>query len=206
MPNAKPRASPAPPARAEVSEPLSPTTKVLIAGGAVVAGVALLSVVQAKGGIGGIFGLPTTTTTAATTATQKAALAAAQAKLATPTQAGITFRSGSIGGFIPIPFDKIISGVASIFQPSKAEAAQITAPAVSVPTSSPVVPEILREAQPTAAEAPSAVVPEILRPAELVQIEPDGSFFIPADQGDAGQQFYSSGTMEIGSEYTEYSF
>ena len=203
MPNAKPRASPAPPARAEVAEPrwpaakepLSPTTKVLIAGGAVVAGVAVLSVIQAKGGIGKIFGAPTTTTTAA----QRAALAAqaaAKAGLAVPTQAGITFRSGSLGGFIPIPFDKIISSVFSIFQPSKSEAAQITAPAVSVPTPSP-----------TEWAAPSAVVPEVLRPEEAVLIEPDGTSYIPNDQWVASEEFYQTaeiGKMEIGSEYTEY--
>jgi hypothetical protein len=204
MPNAKPRASPPPPARAEVAEPLSPTTKVLIAGGAVVAGVAVLSVVQAKGGIGKLLGLPTAATTAAA---QQAALAAAQAKLAVPTQAGVTFRSGSVGGFIPIPFDKIISSVFSIFQPSKAEAAQITAPEVSVSTPSPVVPEILRLAEPTEWAAPSPVVPEILRPEEAVLIEPDGTSYIPDDQWVASEEFYQTaeiGKMEIGSEYTEY--
>jgi len=224
MPNAKPRASPAPPARAEVAEPrwpaakepLSPTTKVLIAGGAVVAGVAVLSVIQAKGGIGKIFGAPTTTTTAA----QRAALAAqaaAKAGLAVPTQAGITFRSGSLGGFIPIPFDKIVSGLFSSFQPSKSEAVELTAPAVSILSPTPLQAEIQQAVlagaiigggagpeQPV--ETWSGILGGGTGPEQPVQIEASGSFFTPVDQWEAGKEFYGRGEMEIGSEYTEYSF
>jgi hypothetical protein len=187
---------------------------VLIAGGVVVAGVALLSWIQAKGGIGNIFGLPTTTTTAAQQAALKAQ-AAARAGLAVPTQAGITFRSGSVGGFIPIPFDKIISGVASIFQPSKSEAAQVTAPAVSVPSPSPLLGEVQQAVLGgaiigggTGPEQPVEMWSGILGggtgPEQPVQIEASGSFFTPPDQWEAGQQFYGTGEMEIGSEYTEY--
>jgi hypothetical protein len=195
-----------------VAEPLSPTTKVLIAGGAVVAGVIVLSMVQAKGGIRQLLGLPAAPLTAAEQAAVAAAQAAAQAKVAVPTQAGVTFRSGSVGGFIPIPFDKIISSVFSIFQPSKSEAAQITAPAgyadALVPTPSPLVEQIqqavLGGATIGGGTGPEQPVESWWPAEEPALIQADGSVFTPADYGDAGQQFYSSGEMEIGSEYTEY--
>jgi len=124
MPNGKtPRSRPSPVPVA--GEGPSPTGKVLLAGAAVVGGVLLLSMVQQRGGWRQMLGLPAAPTAPGVARPPTAAL---PGPVPVPTEPGLTFRSGSFGGFIPIPFDRIVSSIFSVFQPSRSEAAQITTP------------------------------------------------------------------------------
>lgn len=206
------RATPPPPvaapvARASMAEPMSPTAKVLLIGAAVVGGVLVLTMAQSRGGAGGLFsGIFGPAKPRVPTPLPATRLPTGPAPVPIPTQPGLTFRSGSMGGFIPIPFDKIVSSIFSIFQPSRSEASQLTAPGPSAPPT----PEQW-------ATPPTQVTADVL--------QGDGTLYEAPDQWSAGQDFYatgpnfpapeefgapvsveSGGGFEIGTEYTEYSF
>lgn len=194
------RATPPPP----VAAPVSPTAKVLLMGVAVVGGVLVLTMVQSRGGLSRLFG-----PTQPTIPRPGVRLPTGPAQAPIPTQPGLTFRSGGFGGFVPIPFDKIVSSIFSVFQPSRSEAAQITAPGGAAPPT----PEQW-------ATPPDQLTADVLRG--------DGTLYEAPDQWWAGQQFYEtgpkaeatlpgfappgsvdlpvSGSLEIGTEFTEYSF
>lgn len=185
MPNAKtPQPRAAPPAA--IGEGRSPTEKVILTGVAVVGGVLVLSLLQQKGGLGGvlsglggIFKAPTTAAAAAAAA-QRAATAAAAAQVPVPTEPGITFRSGSFGGFVPIPVDKIVSSIWSIFQPSRTEAAQMTAPG---PVQAPVAEQY-------------ETLPETYLAEDIPLYDSEGVSLWPTeDQFWAGAEYYDEGPI-----------
>jgi len=138
----------------------SPTTKLLYGGAAVVGGVLVLTLLSRKA--------PATTTITAA----QAALLAKTGTVPAPTQSGITFRSGSIGGFIPIPFQQIFSGVASIFQPR---------PGQPAPTTALVTP-------PAAEQAGTLSISSLWGET----IRPDGTVYTAPDQGISAGDVYGS--------------
>lgn len=140
--------------------PTSPATKLLYGGAAVVGGVLLLTLLSRKA--------PATTTAQAAAA--QAALLARTGTVPAPTQPGITFRSGSLGGFIPLPFQEIFSGIASIFQPR---------PGQPAPTTALVTPPA---AEQMGTLSISSVFGETIRP--------DGTVYTAPDQGVAAWEFY----------------
>lgn len=137
----------------------SPTRTLLYAGAAVVGGVTLLTILQSR-------------KATATTTTPTVTLPSGQ--VAVPTQPGLTFRSGSVGGFIPLPFSQLFSAISSIFQPR---------PGQPSPATELVTPPAAEQM----ATLPSQVVPEILRS--------DGTVFTPADSGLAASEFYGGVTV-----------